>query len=215
MENTFLNTQQDIVPAANAITISPAVEQYVQRYRHYAKNTVESILKLGETVLEADTKLTRLEVIIFCQEVGIEHNGPTFRKLRKIGQQADRFLPVMDRVPNSWTTVYELAKLETDKFATLVDTGSLTATATMKELREIINEGPKQSADTVTFTLTVKAKNPAQAVEIDRTLGAVGEQLQSAVRVSNKELFERFMAEALEDYDLPEGYLEPEDLEAA
>ena len=33
MENTFLNTQQDIVPAANAITISPAVEQYVQRYR--------------------------------------------------------------------------------------------------------------------------------------------------------------------------------------
>ena len=52
-------------------------------------------------------------------------------------------------------------------------------------------------------------------MEIDRTLGAVGEQLQSAVRVSNKELFERFMAEALEDYDLPEGYLEPEDLEAA
>jgi len=150
MENTFLNTQQDIVPAANAITISPAVEQYVQRYR-----------------------------------------------------------------PNSWTAVDELAKLETDKFATLGDTGSLTATATMKELREIINEGPKQSADTVTFTLTVKAKNPAQAVEIDRTLGAVGEQLQSAVRVSNKELFERFMAEALEDYDLPEGYLEPEDLEAA
>jgi hypothetical protein len=85
----------------------------------------------------------------------------------------------------------------------------------MKELREIINDGPKQSADTVTFTLAVKAKNPAQAVEIDRTLGAVGEQLQSAVRVSNKELFERFMAEALEDYDLPEGYLEPEDLEAA
>lgn len=212
MDNTLPTQQQAAIPAHTTFQLSPAVEQYVERYRHYAKNTVESILKLSETVLEAEAKLSRLEIMIFCQEVGIEHNGPTFRKLRKIGQQASRFLPVIDRVPNSWTTVYELAKLENDKFATLVDSQALTATATMKELREFIDQGPSKPSDTVTFTLAVKAKNPAQAVEIDRSLGALADRLGSTVRVSNKELLDRFMIEALNDFDLPDEF---EEFEAA
>ena len=196
----------------NTYQLSPAVEQYVERYRNHAKRTVESILKLGETVVEAEQQLSRLDIMIFCQEVGIEHNGPTFRKLRKIGEQASRFMPVIDRVPNSWTTVYELAKLENDKFATLIDSQALTATATMKELRAFIDDGGKAPSDTVSFTLTVKAKNSAQAVEIDRALGAVGDQFGSKVRVSNQELFDRFMIEALDEFDLADDF---DDLEAA
>ncbi len=212
MENITLEQPIAATPVASSFQLSPAVEQYVERYRYYARNTVESILKLGETVLEAEAKLSRLEIMIFCQEVGIDHNGPTFRKLRKIGQQASRFMPVIDRVPNSWTTVYELAKLENDKFATLVDSQALTATATMKELRAFIDDGVKAPSDTVSFTLTVKAKNPAQAVEIDRALGAVGDQFGSKVRVSNQELFDRFMIAALDEFDVADDF---DDLQAA
>lgn len=212
MEN-ITNTQQVVMAnVINTYQLSPAVEQYVERYRNHAKRTVESILKLGETVVEAEQQLSRLDIMIFCQEVGIEHNGPTFRKLRKIGEQASRFMPVIDRVPNSWTTVYELAKLENDKFATLIDSQALTATATMKELRAFIDDGGKAPSDTVSFTLTVKAKNSAQAVEIDRALGAVGDQFGSKVRVSNQELFDRFMIEALDDFDVANDF---DDLEAA
>ncbi|MCZ8018667.1 hypothetical protein [Novosphingobium sp.] len=212
MENMSLEQSVAVTPVATSFQLSPAVEQYVERYRYYARNTVESILKLGETVLEAEAKLSRLEIMIFCQEVGIDHNGPTFRKLRKIGQQAARFVPVIDRVPNSWTTVYELAKLENDKFETLVNSKALTATATMKELRAFIDDGAKAPSDTVSFTLTVKAKNPAQAVEIDRALGAVGDQFGSKVRVSNQELLDRFMIDALDGFDLDDEF---DNLEAA
>lgn len=208
MANLLVEQTVGVTPETTSIQVSPAVEQYVERYRYYARNTVESILKLGETVLEAETKLSRLEIMIFCQEVGIDHNGPTFRKLRKIGQQAPRFTPVIDRVPNSWTTVYELAKLENDKFAQLVESQALNPTATMKELRTFIDDGDKPASEAVSFTLTVKAKNAAQAVEIDRALGVVGDQFGSKVRISNPELFDRFMIEALDEFGANDDFEE-------
>lgn len=186
---------------ANVIStyqLSPAVEQYVERYRNHAKRTVESILKLGETVVEAEQQLSRLDIMIFCQEVGIDYNGPTFRKLRKIGQQAERFQPVIDRVPNSWTTVYELAKLDSDKFTSIVEAEALTATSTMKELRAFIEEEGKKPSDTVSFTLTLKAKNAAQALEIDSALEQVAEKFGTKVKISNQELFDRLVFADLE-----------------
>ena len=129
--------------------------------------------------------------MIFCQEVGIEHNGPTFRKLRKIGQQSARFLPVIDRVPNSWTTVYELAKLDHDQFTSIVEAEALTATSTMKELKAFIEDGDKKPSDTVSFSLTLKAKNAAQAWEIEAAMQKVAEQFGAKVKVSSQEAFDR------------------------
>lgn len=198
MEN-ISNAQQTVMAnVINSYQLSPAVEQYVERYRNHAKRTVESILKLGETVVEAEQQLSRLDIMIFCQEVGIDHNGPTFRKLRKIGQQAKRFEPVIDRVPNSWTTVYELAKLDNDKFTSIVEAEALTATSTMKELKAFIEEGGKKPSDTVSFTLTLKAKNAAQALEIDTALEQVAEKFGTKVKVSNQELFDRLVFADLE-----------------
>lgn len=94
MDNITIAQPVAMANGVGSYQLSSAVEQYIERYRTHAKRTVESILKLGETVVEAEEQLSRLDIMIFCQEVGIEHNGPTFRKLRKIGQQSARFLPV-------------------------------------------------------------------------------------------------------------------------
>lgn len=180
-----------VAKVTGSFQLSPAVEQYIERYRSHAKRTVESILRLGETIVEAEQQLSRNDIMIFCQEVGIEHNGPTFRKLRKIGQQSARFLPVLERVPNSWTTVYELAKMDKDQFTSIVEAEALTATATMKELKAFIATGKKKPSNTVSFTLTLQAKNAAQAFEIEAALGKVAEQFGAKVKVSNQALLDQ------------------------
>jgi hypothetical protein len=191
MDNITIAQPVAMANGVGSYQLSPAVEQYIERYRTHAKRTVESILKLGETVVEAEEQLSRLDIMIFCQEVGIEHNGPTFRKLRKIGQQSARFLPVIDRVPNSWTTVYELAKLDHDQFTSIVEAEALTATSTMKELKAFIEDGDKKPTDTVSFSLTLKAKNAAQAWEIEAAMQKVAEQFGAKVKVSSQEAFDR------------------------
>lgn len=188
---TTFDQRVEASKTASVLQLSPAVEQYIERYRSHAKRTVESILRLGETIVEAEQQLSRIDIMIFCQEVGIEHNGPTFRKLRKIGQQSARFLPVLDRVPNSWTTVYELAKMDKDQFTSIVEAEALTATATMKELKAFIDTGKKKPSTTVSFTLTLQAKNAAQAFEIEAALGKVAEQFGAKVKVSNQALLDQ------------------------
>jgi hypothetical protein len=103
------------VPNGTEIS-SPTYTALVLKYRTFAKQTAENIIKLAETLLEAKRSLKESELLQFCKEVKLDHEGPTFRKLTKIGEQASRFEPFFDQMPNTWTTIYKLAKLERDTF---------------------------------------------------------------------------------------------------
>lgn len=61
----------------------------------------------------------------------------------------------------------------------------------MKELKAFIEDGDKKPTDTVSFSLTLKAKNAAQAWEIEAAMQKVAEQFGAKVKVSSQEAFDR------------------------
>jgi hypothetical protein len=103
------------VPNGNSV-MSPQIAKYVDRYNTFLAKTAESILGLAETLIEAETTLNGVDFAIFCDNAGIEKGGSTYTKLKKIGDTAARFKPFMTKLPNTWTTIYKLAKLDAASF---------------------------------------------------------------------------------------------------
>jgi hypothetical protein len=119
---------------------SPTYVALVAKYRTFAKQTAENIIKLAETLVEAKDKLSDADLQKFCGEVGLEHDGSTYRKLLKIGTEVSRFEPFFARMPNNWTTVYKLAKLEKDKFDLVANDSRFTPMMTASEIDAIVGD---------------------------------------------------------------------------
>ena len=114
--------------------IKPEILSFVDRYQTFLRKTAEAILGLAETLVQAETELNGVDFLIFCENVGLVKGSPTYSKLKQIGERSDRFRPFIDRLPNSWTTIYKLSKLQPDQFARV--SASLTPFITSKEIDE-------------------------------------------------------------------------------
>ena len=101
--------------------IKPEILTFIDRYQSFIRKTAESILGLAETLVQAEADLNAVDFLIFCENVGIAKPGSTYSKLKHIGDNIERFRPFLDRLPNTWTTIYKLSKLEADQFARVTD----------------------------------------------------------------------------------------------
>lgn len=184
----------------NTIAITPIDERimhYVDRYRAFARNTAQNIVGLGQTVAEASETLTIAELNTFCEQVGIEPNGSTFRKLRKIGAQAERLLPHLSSLPNSWTTIYALAHMDKDQFNQIVETKTLSPTVSMQEISQVL-KGERTVKDKLSISLNVDAMSPEHAFQLEQTCNAIIAEHGGKLRWSNTEKRNAWMTDLLE-----------------
>jgi hypothetical protein len=138
MTDLTTNESNSLVPVPNG-TEASIFDGLVNRYRGFARKSAEHIIKLGETLLEAKQTLSDQRLKDFCHEVRLEHDGSTFRKLLKIGEEASRFEPFVESMPVGWTTIYKLATLEKDKFDTVAHNDRFGPTMTERQVRAIVN----------------------------------------------------------------------------
>lgn len=171
---------------ASNIVHDERITHYVERYRTFARNTAQNIIGLGQTVDEASATLTGAELNAFCEQVGIEPNGSTFRKLRKIGAQAERLSAHMNSLPNNWTTVYALAHINKDKFDQIVESSTLSPTVSMKEISQVL-KGEKVINDKLTIIMNVDVVSPEQAFQLEHACNAIITDHGGSLRWSNIE----------------------------
>jgi hypothetical protein len=113
-----------------------SVDQLVREYNDFAKSSSGNLLGLASTVLAAED-LGRRDRERFYADVKLDPKGSTARKLMAIGQQLPRFQPYLNIIPNTWTTLYELARLEDEEFKIVVDSGVLHPLVTLREIDEV------------------------------------------------------------------------------
>lgn len=147
-----LATATQTFPNGNLDIIKPEILAFVDRYQAFLRKTAESILGLAETLVQAEADLNAVDFSIFCDNVGLVKGSPTYSKLKVIGQKSDRFRPFLGCLPNTWTTIYKLSKLEADQFARV--SGALTPFITSKEIDEHIG-GEKKSSTPQTFDFKI------------------------------------------------------------
>ena len=155
----------------NAV-ITPQILSFVDRYQTFLRKTAEAILGLAETLVEAEKDLNAVDFLIFCENVGLEKGSPTHSKLKQIGTVSARFRPFVDRLPNTWTTIYKLSKLEPDQFARIAE--ALTPFSTSKEIDEQLGETREARAPQVfEFKIALGLLDTDSKVEIYNSLLAM------------------------------------------
>jgi hypothetical protein len=181
------------------IEVATAEEQvmhYVSLCRTFARNTAENIIRLGQTVMDASIKLTGSQLDQFLVHVGIDKNGSTYRKLRIIGEQADRFLNVLDHLPNNWTTVYALAKMERSDFDRLVEVKALSPTSTMGMIKSVLAT-KKEEANQLVLSISIPSETPEHAFQLEQEVKALVEEFGGRMRWSNQEMRNHWKDELL------------------
>jgi len=114
------------------------IKAFVREYKAYAKKSAENFLGLARTIMRVEGELGGLYKPAFYAEVGLDHDPSKLTKLKKIGENLTRFQPYIEKLPNSWTTLYELARLEDEPFRLVAESGMLHPLATMKEIDEAL-----------------------------------------------------------------------------
>lgn len=122
-------------------------DSFIQKYRGLTRGTVEHILQLSECLVEIKQKeksgeLNCYDIKYFCHSVGITQKGSTFRKFMCIGQRVDEFREYLDKLPNSYTVLYEITTLDPDKFEELMSNNSIHSYITLKDIKRLGGKVP-------------------------------------------------------------------------
>jgi hypothetical protein len=127
------------------------VAGYVARCRGFQKQTATGWIGLGQTLFEAESEshLPKEQMKQVCAEgCFFEYAGSTYRKFKKIGEEAPRFEPYIDRMPGNWTVLYLLAHLSKAEFGRVVDHKLFGQSMTEPHIRSILSgkAGAKKDA---------------------------------------------------------------------
>jgi hypothetical protein len=118
------------------------INGYIQYYQQFTRSTVENILKLSCLINEMKEKeksgeLNQSDVDYFCLSVGLNRKGSTFRKFEQIGKHSETFWKYIDKLPDSYTVLYEITTLDPDKFEELMSNNKITSYVTLKDIKRL------------------------------------------------------------------------------
>lgn len=115
---------------------------YIDQYRVATTNAVENILSMGLAVKEVYYKskngeLNDYDLQYFCQSVGLKPKSSQFRKYKCIGEKAHIFKQYLDHMPQSFSTLYEIATLDADTFDMMYVKGSVGSNITLAQIKAL------------------------------------------------------------------------------
>lgn len=149
MTRTILESAADsAVENGISLTLLDEVNSLAAEYRRYAKATAEGILKLAEVLVRAEDELGREGFADFLKAVGLEGREATISKHRMIGKAAERLRTLGEALPNSWTTLYQLAKLTPEQFA--ANKEEISRHTTAADLKRLLGGGNGRLASRAT-----------------------------------------------------------------
>ena len=137
---------------------SEAVKSLAEQYRKFAKASGEDILGLAETVYLANRELNLRFLEEFYQEVGLDPKGTTARKLKEIGEKLTRFQPYLEKLPNTWTTIYVLAKMDDHEFQRVADSGVLHPFVTLKAIEDVVRSKNPERKSTPSTSSSISTR---------------------------------------------------------
>jgi hypothetical protein len=143
---------------------SEAVKSLADQYKKFAKASGEDILGLAEIVFIANRELNLRFLEEFYHEVGLDPKGTTARKLKEIGEKLTRFQPYLEKLPNTWTTIYVLAKMEDHDFQRVVDSGVMHPFVTLKAIEDVVHV-KKAGSEEHTFNVFIDLSKVGNALK--------------------------------------------------
>jgi hypothetical protein len=151
----------------------------------FARKSAENIVKLAETLFTAEDELSPKEFRRFCEDVGLDPEGSTFKKLKKIGESVSRFEPFIERMPNAWTTVYKFASLKDHDFDRVAKSKLFTPFMTAQDVNSIV-DGHKPKTERQNLLIDLSKVEQSVQIDLYHKVKAVAEQFGLSLTAPEK-----------------------------
>jgi hypothetical protein len=116
-------------------TLTDQVKTYATQFLNLSKTSTEKTIDMCEVLFNAKNSLEFRDFDNLCLAVGYEGwDASAIKKYVRIGACADQFRPYLDRLPNSWTTLYQITQLEPDLFNKAIEEGKITSATLGKDI---------------------------------------------------------------------------------
>ena len=123
---------QELIPGVGHNSDMTRKALLVSTHLSHRKEEGAHYVKRCQVVVEAEDELPSDIFKEFCKEVDLPRNSSMFRKARTIAKVATKLLAVADRLPDSRSAIYELAKVDPNVFHELVDSKERITAARVK-----------------------------------------------------------------------------------
>ncbi len=143
MTNTIALTDSSNMNFGNQVQV------FITRYYLHVQKSASSILELANIVFTAKNELSKKEFLEFRLEIGADYTKNSYiKKLCVIADNQSRFDEIRNILPSSYTTIYELAKIDSKLFKQILETGIISPQMTAKTLNKFLKKS-KISAKSV------------------------------------------------------------------
>jgi hypothetical protein len=113
---------------------------YVASYNSFAVKTAKSTLEMCRVVYEAKTDLDAKNFENFCEAISRSHEDSTIRKYLAIGARYAEFIAYADRMPNSWTSIYLITTIPSEKLLDMINDAKSLKNLTAQQIKKLISD---------------------------------------------------------------------------
>jgi len=146
------------------------LNKYVDKMRSLSTNTVESILEIGNVIVEAKVELSKTEYAEFLKLTKYDSKSASIRKWERIGHAYVRLKPIAHILPPNWSTIYKIAKLKADELDLLQKLNILHSNVTAKEIDNELKTPSKKSS---LLRITIQLDNDIDMKSVKQLLNVL------------------------------------------
>ncbi len=159
------------------------LDKSVDEFNKYAKQTVVGILEMGRIVYETKQAYAKktAEFEEFCRRVGYKADSSSIKKFKLIGEKYISLKKCADKLPNNWTSLYEISQLATDELNNFIDQGLIHQKVLGAEIKALLKK-TKSEGDVLESVDAKKVKEVPNGTPYEFTcsLDQVGDAVTNA-----------------------------------
>lgn len=172
--------------------ISKYADDLAIQFGQFGKKTVENLIQMSRVVFEAKMQHSKDIFKEFCRLTGVNHQSSSCRKYIAIGEHSERLLECVDRLPNSWTTLYTICTLPDDQFDQLLQSKVLSSSMTAKDMKLALGSaGSNSPASENIISLPLKISANISYAEFEMIMKGVEKMMTKGVICDDKEMIQR------------------------
>lgn len=174
--------------------ISKSADDLAMEFGLFGKKTVENLIQMSRVVFEAKMQHSKHIFKEFCQLTGINPQSSSCRKYIAIGEHSERLIECVDRLPNSWTTLYTICTLSDDQFDQLLQSNVLSSSMTAKEMKLALGSaGSNSPAPENVIPLPLKIPANISYTEFEMIMKGVEKMMTKGMICDDKAMIQRAM----------------------
>jgi hypothetical protein len=131
-----------------------SVSDFASKINELTKNTASNILQIASLITDAKSELCSDDFNLMLEDTKYSKNTASIRKWIVIGKSYQRLMPIIEKLPPNWSTIYKLSTLDASELDELEKNNIICCSMTAREIDDALCKSQsKKSIYKVTISI--------------------------------------------------------------